>query len=1453
MTRKLNLRFLGYLLAAVAVIGVGSHFLHAYQVQRNAATLRQRAERAVAGDHFDEAIREYRRYLSLVPADGGAWADYGLVLKKTAKTAKERTTVLYVLERALRLQEDRDDIRRQIVQVAMDLGQSTDARHHLEKLLSTSPKDAELLDLLGRCFLIDGDYFQAAEYFEKAIKNDPAAIDSCVRLADLYLHQLNKAEQTVALMDNMVRTNHSARAYVARARYYRRGGVGPSAEGKELTLALLGAEVAVSLGGTGTGPDCLTAARAVFTGGPGRVPVTARDSNLLFKAGQDLAAARVLAPDDAEVFLESAELERSRGWLELAIGQARRGLEVHPQDVRLYKEVADLTVLAGRRSEALDYLRRGVKALPKESQLAFQLAELLTQEGQLEEAAALMPQLKKLKIDPAILDYLDGRRMVVQEEWLEASKTLESAYPELVRWPDLTRKSALLLGKCYEQLGDADQQYSAYRRVLTEDVHDPLWFTAAEGVARSLLALNKVDEALEAYRRLVPQAPAARLMVARLSIVRNLRLPEAQRHWEEVDQLLAEARRLLPQSAEAAILQAQALAARSRYDEANGLLTAVETELPDDVHLRVARAGVAEAQGKSASALAILDEAEKRFGDQVELRLARVRYYLRTEDRGEAMKLLRKLEEGVDRFSETERRSLESGLAEAYASLDKPAEARRLWEQLAQRKPNDLGVRIHLFDTALQTRDDEAAERLLVEIRRLEGEKGTLWRYSKAALLVNRAKPGNSQALEEARPLLLQVAARRPNWSRVPTCQAQMALREGRIDDAIRQYLKAIELGERSPAVLLDAIRLLRERHRDPEAYEVIRKLPEQTPLLKQLSNVIVDLSLNSKDTAAAEKLARQTVADNPGDYRAHLSLAHVHWARNDYQETEISLRQAVKLAKNKPEPWTALIVFLEKTGKREKAEEAFREARGNLPETENRLTYAYCYEVVGQPKQAEDLYRAALKSSPRDLDTLRAAAGFFLRGGQTAEAKRHLENIILLRQSSEETASAKRLLALVLLSEATPYHEKHKLLADLGLLEQNPDNQTVESPDDKRMRALVLASQGRRRDRVEAIRILEEVNQLQPLTASDQFFLAQLYQNLGNKAKVQTLLQTLLSNEGDNPQYVAYFARILLARNEPEEADTWVAKLEKLQPKAWQTVELKARLLHAQGKNTDAISLAVKFAEEKDAPLVAIANLLEQIEDKPKKAAEQMHKKLIDKVDKDKKPDASLLLAGFLGRGGRFTEALDECDRLRSQRPPERIIGLALAILYKTSAGKAERDRVESWIQEALQAAKDDAKRQAVLRQNLATLYNLQARFDESEKMYRRCLEENPRDVLAMNNLAWLLAAKRQNADEALSHIQRALDIAGPLSALLDTRALIYLAQGKSDLAVKELEDIVADNPTGPGFFRLAQAYYGANNKAVAQDNLRRALTTYSLKEMDLDPLERDKYKQLCAALGMQ
>ena len=77
------------------------------------------------------------------------------------------------------------------------------------------------------------------------------------------------------------------------------------------------------------------------------------------------------------------------------------------------------------------------------------------------------------------------------------------------------------------------------------------------------------------------------------------------------------------------------------------------------------------------------------------------------------------------------------------------------------------------------------------------------------------------------------------------------------------------------------------------------------------------------------------------------------------------------------------------------------------------------------------------------------------------------------------------------------------------------------------------------------------------------------------------------------------------------------------------------------------------------------------------------------------------------------------------------------------------------------------------VLLSRLASLRNQQGRYAEAEALYRQVLQGDGRNLTVLNNLAFLLTFENGKTAEAMTLINRAIEFAGSLPELLDTRAL--------------------------------------------------------------------------------
>jgi tetratricopeptide (TPR) repeat protein len=946
--------------------------------------------------------------------------------------------------------------------------------------------------------------------------------------------------------------------------------------------------------------------------------------------------------------------------------------------------------------------------------------------------------------------------------------------------------------------------------------------------------LGRLDDALEIYRGIIPRSPRARLIVARLLIERTSSLPEPQQRWQPINDLLDEvtndkALRDLPEvTDELAILRAEMLLAQKKPADSLQVLTAARDRHRDRVELWVALAALASQRGKPEDALAVLDEASRELRDSVVLRLARASYLARLGDRGQ--KDLLALEQGADRFTPDQRHRLWRGLGEVQGQAGNTAQAVRLFQLLAREKPNELDPRIALLSLALLNQDLDALEQAVAEVRRIEQQDGIFWRYGRACALALKARNGDRSGLDEARGLLQEVGARRPGWSRIALVEAEIALLARDRSLGIAKLQQAVSQGERSPDVLRQLFEQLVASGDLPEADRIIRLLPEQNQAASQVKRLAAEVALKTRDYDRALRLAQKAVADDSKDARDQVWKGQLLWAAGDRTQAETRFRRAVALAESSPLPWLSLVQFLARTGKRNDAIKEIETARSKLAPDQAALALAQCREAVGQVEPARLLFERALKEKPRDVLTLRAAVSFRVRSGDFAEAESLLELLSTVKAlTAEDAAWARRTLAKVLTYQGDPARSRRAL----ELLTVSDKGDTDE---DIRARALILATRVARADRLKGIRLLEDLAGRQPLTSEDRFLLAQLFESVGDWPRGRATLLSLVKSEGENPIYLARFIRGLLRHGEADQTTGWLARLEKLQPDSYQTLELKCRGLKGMGKGDQAALLMSKHADQPGANLPVVASLLAELGQPG--PAEQLYRRWVDGT---REPRARLVLAVFLARQNRLPEAINLCEEARKTLPAEIVLSASLEALYVAELNLGQCERVARWFEELLLKSPQSGN----LLIGLASLRSRQGEYDEAVGLYRRALSHNANHSLAMNNLAYLLTLQQGKATEALALLDRAESIAGPLPELLDTRAVVLLTLNQADKAIDLLEDVVAVKPSGPAYFRLAQACLAAKQPLPALHGWRQAMAL-GLRAADLHPLERPGFENL-------
>ena len=378
--RTFNVRLAIILLVIAAAFCGGIYLLHGYQMHRNARVYLATAHRAMdaaaeAAEKKDayaeaeankEAIRCLGWYIRIMPKDAEAIETLGLLKAKQAydgnviKSPRTFLNAYGLLETAVLQGPDRQAARRELVKMAMlrQVRRYQDAKTHLEGfLLKESPKDPELLELLGKCQMQLGDYNLALETFKKVIEYDESRFDAYAALAGLLRHRLSRPKEADKWMEQLVTANpKSAKAHVLRGQYL----------------------------------------------------LTTDATELIEEAAAEAAAAVKIAPEEVGALELAAHCAIRQRQIDKASDYINRAIKLHPENPALYNILAEIELFDGHRDKAIEVLEQGLKATDRQPRLLWRLANILIDGRELDPAEKIVGELKTMEASRPIPDYYIG-------------------------------------------------------------------------------------------------------------------------------------------------------------------------------------------------------------------------------------------------------------------------------------------------------------------------------------------------------------------------------------------------------------------------------------------------------------------------------------------------------------------------------------------------------------------------------------------------------------------------------------------------------------------------------------------------------------------------------------------------------------------------------------------------------------------------------------------------------------------------------------------------------------------------------------------------------------------------------------------------------------------------------------------------------------------------------------
>ena len=1425
------------ILAVTAVMLILSvYFLHEFQMTRNSSAFIREAKRAQAENRFDAALSHLMRYTMLQPNDPNGLVLYGMQLADLGKDYPHLLTPAYVaLEKVLRFNPDNSEVRRRLAEIASQNGLYSEAIDNVNYLLKQFPDDVDLLEILSDCNNSRGDYNESEAILESIIPKAPERLSLYLKLANLRQFKLNRPGDAVLPVNQMVEANSdNPQAYFNRAQWlFERLN-----ELKNLAKSSRnqGQEYAVEI---------------------------------LAQADEDLHEALKLSPDDLEILVMGIQIafekQRSDELRELA----ERGIKQFPKDPRCYLALSELEKRVPDLAAGINVLKKGVAAIPKSPSLKWALADLLIDHSDFSEAKGLIASLRQERFTEIMVEFLEAKISVFTNEWLVGINQLESLRQGLRDHTELMIQVEVWLGYAYRETKSYDQQLICFRRAVALD---PNFIPARMALAETLMNGNLLPEAISEFEQIFtfPTVPVtASIGLARCLLLWNLANPPRLQRWDDFERVLnrLEEVELEPSLAsQVAILRMERLRSSFLDAEAEKVISAAREKYPDQIELWTAQISLAQVAKDTERCDELFQEALLRFGDTVSLRELKGRYLIQQKG-GEAGPELLKLSADNPTWTPYDRSQFAGSLAAQFHAIGDVENAIIQGLIASKADPKNFNVRLVLLDSAIAAKRFELVQQILDECRAIAGE-GAIWHFG-TALLLSQDEEAKDQALLDAISHLKKARALAPSWSRIPLLSAALYERRGDLKSAADQSIDAIRLGARNPSVTSHALALLFNLQRFEDADNLIKELREsQSTFTSEMSQTEVDIALRLGRVDAAiqatERLVRgsEKVVDP-------IWLGRVYGTLGKYVAAEAQFRRAIEMDGKKSIAWINLVRILAFSKQPDAAIKVIDEAKAAIQEERSDLAIGFCYEIAGKPELAKATYQSAFEKSPDDVLTGLRLVDFLLKTGAAQDAEAMLRKLVKSNFGEDESSQSlrglvNRKLANVLISAGG----QEQLNEALGLVERNLKSSGSAAIEDLRLKAIIFANGSSPIQHEQALAILEKIVQNAPANTpvgDDQFLLARLYLQAGDHTNARLQLRKLLSTNKSEGRYILAYAQLCLQSNEPTEAELYLSFLQKLVPNELSTVDLEAQVLFSRGRYSEISSLlkglnSRRFQDSTKLDSAVAAQLwaakrLEEFSRRLEKTGETAEaeifsndaEELYAKYVKDR-PEEMLVFAEFLGKSNQIDRSLDLLQEHGPKSRLPRVASVVFAVMKSAYTTPSQLARLQDVVK-SLVATSDNPTRLDIIS---ADLMSWRGDSAAAAAAYKAILRENERNVPALNNLGVLLALTGEDYKEAERLLQKAIEIAGPADALIDSYGVIKLASGRPEAAIVDFEKALQTRETAERRFHAAAAYMQLKRFDSAKKSLDRA-DRLQLSEQELHPLERPTLKSIRLQLLQQ
>lgn len=899
---------------------------------------------------------------------------------------------------------------------------------------------------------------------------------------------------------------------------------------------------------------------------------------------------------------------------------------------------------------------------------------------------------------------------------------------------------------------------------------------------------------------------------------------------EDITDLLSELDRLEedhPDTARIDLLRASVLVALKR-DDAIDLLKRAMGNSDEGLTAAIRLVGLLSFRGDTQEALDVCRRAVSMKPDMAAPRLLLAQLQAQANLPKEARKTLK---QAIENLAGDEQITAMVALARFDVADEKPAAAVELYARVLEtpQDANHIGARVAVLGLQPIQDDVARAQRVVDEIKNIEGEKGLRWRYEQAGLWLRQDDWSDKEAavLE-----LLSYCVKADPGAEPPA--VLLGLVYGQLsqpDKAEEVYRRSLDANDAAVNVAGRLLTLLTGQGRFVEADAILKRVRDPRGVLSS-HFVGVDIGRGRHDDAR-EKLEKVVAADSKNVASRILLARLVH---------ETKWERAVELldeaAEHSDDRFTICGLKAEILRLHARGDEALQFLNDEVDRHDDYVAYllrAQFQVAMGAFDEAEKDFRR-LTGFEEEAVAGYHVLGMFLTGrGRTDEAIAAWQEGL---EHDEDNAALRAALARVLLaSDGEPSKKRGREILE-KLLDEHPDNHLL----------LMLRAAGRLVQNTpaalgDAETDLTEIVRIESRYVPAHVELIKLAIREQDPEKATQRVVRALDVSPDNPDLLVLKADLLraespavarlmlenvlreneshlaarltlidlfLAERDLDAAETHLLEVDALAPGVRPFVERRLRLALAR-KDFDLLDKVLsdhRQAHPTDLDLLIMGARMLTTSSDPRHL--ERAAAILDEVD-TAAPGARPVVVARLGLA-LAREDFDLLDKTlsdhRQAHPTDLILLIMGAEMLTTSSDPRHLERAAAILDGVI--AEDDSLVPAYIAR--ARLAYLSKNLDGCEKAYRQALDIEPDNPRSANDLAWILAVDKNDPASALEFANRGLAGHPDDKHLLDTRGVVFylldrLEEAEADL--KKCVEIIGSDADPATQRTLAQALF--------------------------------------------